>query len=186
MTIYHSDTPQEQWKSIPGYEGIYEASTFGRIRTSANKLTYTERHGYRHWKQRILSGRGDNYKTGYRVVLWKDGYPKEFLVSRLVAMTWVDGYKEELTVNHINGNRHDNRIQNLEWVTRGENITKGFEIGLYSTAKPIAMQNIENPDETLVFNSMSNASLFLGHNVGYLSNEIRKGRTIFGKYKVCF
>lgn len=98
MTIYHSDTPQEQWKSIPGYEGIYEASTFGRIRTSANKLTYTERHGYRHWKQRILSGRGDNYKTGYRVVLWKDGCPKEFLVSRLVAMTWVDGYKEELTV----------------------------------------------------------------------------------------
>jgi len=183
MTICHSNS-QEYWKDIPGYEGIYEASTFGRIRTSEGKTTYTERHGYRRWKQRVLRCRG-NYKTGYKVSLWKDGSCKEFLVARLVAMTWVDGYAEELTVNHINGNRYDNHIQNLEWITREENITKGFEIGLYSTVKSVQMQNMENQEEILTFNSMSAASRFLGHNVGYLSNEMKKGRTIFGKYKVC-
>ena len=46
---------KEMWKDIPNYEGIYQASTFGRIRTCEGKTTYTKRHGIRHWKQRILN-----------------------------------------------------------------------------------------------------------------------------------
>ena len=60
---------EEIWKDIPNYEGIYQASNLGRIKTAPNKITYTKRHGVRHWKSRILKGRGNNnYKTGSRVV----------------------------------------------------------------------------------------------------------------------
>ena len=61
--ICHSE---ETWKDIKGYEGIYQASSFGRIRTVEGKTTYTERHGVRHWKSRILKGRGNNPVTGAR------------------------------------------------------------------------------------------------------------------------
>ena len=44
----------EVWKDVVGYEDIYEVSNLGRIRTHKNKITYTEQHGIRHWKQRIL------------------------------------------------------------------------------------------------------------------------------------
>ena len=63
---------EEIWKAIPNYEGIYEASSFGRIRTCEGKTTFTKRHGIRHWKQRILKPKGETYATGYRVSLWKN------------------------------------------------------------------------------------------------------------------
>ena len=121
----------EKWKDIPGYEGLYQASTEGRIRTAPGKTTHTDRHGDRHWKTRILKGRGDNYATGKRVNLWKDGKPKDFLQARLVALVWVPGYAPELTVNHINGNRMDNRIENLEWISLADNVRHAFGIGLH-------------------------------------------------------
>lgn len=58
-------------------------------------------------------------------------------MARLVAMTWCEGYKEGLTVNHINGNPMDNRAENLEWITRAENIRHGFKVGLYKNWHPI-------------------------------------------------
>ena len=62
---------EEIWKDIPGYEGLYEASSFGRIRSHKNKTTYTKRHGIRKWNSRIMKGRGNNITTGSRVGLWK-------------------------------------------------------------------------------------------------------------------
>lgn len=48
------DLDGEIWKDVVGYENLYEVSNFGRIRTNKNKITHTEMHGDRHWKQRIL------------------------------------------------------------------------------------------------------------------------------------
>ena len=90
----------ELWKDIPGYEGIYEASTNGRIRTKKSKTTYTEKHGVRTWKSRILKGRGNNKQTGARVSLWKDGKYKDHLVARLIAYTFLGIPDKKLTVNH--------------------------------------------------------------------------------------
>ena len=101
---------QEIWKDIPDYEGIYQASTLGNIRTVEGKTTFSVRHGERHWKSRILKGRGDNYKTGRRVSLWKDKKCKDWLVARLVAITFLGKPETNLTVNHKDGNRLNNKI----------------------------------------------------------------------------
>ena len=161
----------EKWKDIPDYEGIYQASNLGRIRTSPGKITHTKKHGDRHWESRILKTRGKQV-SGYRVALWKEGNLKDWLIARLVAMTWCDGYSEELTVNHINGDRFDNRVENLEWLTLKENIRHGFRTGLYPQTK-VKLTNISN-GEIIEFVSMSAASRFLGRSSGYLSNLIKK------------
>lgn len=130
---------EEYWKDIPGFEGIYQASTLGRIRTCEGKVTSSARFPHRVWKQRIMKQKCTVNKKGRydcRVDLWKDGTHKTFLVSRLVAMTWCDGFKENMTVNHINGNMLDNRSENLEWLSHGDNIRHGFANGLYPQAKP--------------------------------------------------
>jgi hypothetical protein len=108
-----------------------------------------------------------------RVSLWKDGTEKTWLVSRLVGLTWCAGYSEGMTINHINGNPLDNRAENLEWVTKPENIRKGFEMGLYDNiCKPIIL---EGENATFAFCSMSAASKFLGRNAGYINNCLKKG-----------
>lgn len=165
----------EEWKMIPNYEGLYEASNLGRIRTCEGKTTSSKRFKKRVWKQRVLKPRASNYGRGdYRVELWKDGKHKTYLVARLIALTWCDGYKEDLTVNHINGNFLDNRAENLEWITRTDNVKHGHANGLYrNICKPI--QLISN-QKVYNFESMSAASRFLGRNNSFVSNALSSGK----------
>lgn len=106
MNLYLSKV----WKDVPGYEGIYQASNFGEIRTVEGKTTHSKRHGKRVWKSRVLKGRGDNLIPGRRVSLWKNGKPKDFLVARLVATTFLGVPPEGFTVNHKDGNKIRERI----------------------------------------------------------------------------
>ena len=163
----------ERWREITGYEGLYEASNYGNIRTCKGKITSSAKCNKRIWKQRVLKGRGNNPITGKRVSLWKDGKVKDWLVARLVAMTWVDGYSEKLTVNHKNGNRLDNKFENLEWLTLADNIRHGFETGLYSTQIPVTITN-KVTNETMSFNSMSKAAKHIGKSPGYISELFKK------------
>ena len=168
----------EIWKDIPDYEGIYQASSLGRIRTAPNKITYTNRHGARHWKCRIMKGRGNNYKTGKRVSLWKNGKAKDWLVARLVAITFLGKPTIEAnTVNHINGNRLDNRIENLEWLSIGDNVRHAFDTGLM----PYKKIKLFNNDCEMTFRSMCLASVFIGRNKGYISFCKNLNRPIISK-----
>lgn len=167
----------EQWKDIPGYEGLYQASDLGKIRTAAGKVTQNAKYSHRVWKQRIMRPKLQTKRgrTDERVELWKEGRHSTHLVARLVARTWVEGYSEGLTVNHIDGNPMNNASSNLEWTSLGDNIRKGFEIGLYSTQKPVTLVNMSTK-EAYAFRSLSCASRFLGRNNGYISNVIHKGQ----------
>lgn len=154
----------EEWKAIPGFEGLYEASNLGRIRTVDGKTTSSARFKKRVWKQRILKvkvkHRNNSTKSDERVTLWKDGKESTHLVARLVAATWIPLSLMNLTVNHINGDTLDNRVENLEWVTLRENIKLGFETGLYdSTKKPVKL--IADNGNDVRFKSMSDAARFL-------------------------
>ena len=173
---------QERWRPIPGYEGIYEASNFGRIRTAPGKTTTSARYSRRVWKQRIIKGRG-NSPCGYRASLWKDGSVTDWLVHRLVAMAWCDGYSTELTVNHKNGNRFDNRAENLEWVTLRENINHAYDTGLQSSNAPVLLVSSCG---VLRFRSTSEASRSIGRNPGYVSGQIKRGGCITGVDGRCY
>jgi hypothetical protein len=163
---------KEIWKDIPNYEGCYQASSFGRVRTCEGKITNTIRHGERHWKSRIMKGRGKQI-GGFRVSLWKDGIYKDWRVARLITMTFYGIPKVDLTVNHKDGNRFNNRVENLEWMTLGDNIRHGFENGLYPQIKVILISEL---GEKLEFSSLAEGSRWLHKNVGYLSYCLKKGR----------
>lgn len=161
----------EIWKDIPGYEGIYEASTFGRIRTKEGKVTHSIKHGKRVWKSRILKYRGTKPSPGYRVSLWKDKKDKDMLVARLVAMTFLGEPEPNMTVNHIDNNRLNNRIENLEWLTLADNIKAGFETGAFPQHNVLLID--KNGDE-YKFRSKVKAAEFLGRSHGYINHK-RKG-----------
>lgn len=165
----------EVWKDIPGYEGIYQASTFGDIRTVDGKVTSNKRYATRRWKSRILKGRGDNYKTGKRVNLWKNGKAKEWLVARVVATTFLGVPPEGFTVNHIDGNRLNNHIDNLEWLSLADNIRHGFETGLYHAQKSVTLVK---DGIWVTFKSMAKCDKFLGKYAGYTSARAQKSDTV--------
>jgi hypothetical protein len=131
---------KEIWKDIPNYDG-YQVSNLGRVRTF-NKITYTKHHGFRHWKNRILKFKPSppTKKTkqgiGYRVSLWKNGKVRDYLVARLVLSTFTGvDINTKLTVNHKDGNRFNNNLTNLEWLTRADNIKYGWQHNQYPYAK---------------------------------------------------
>jgi hypothetical protein len=166
----------EIWKDIQGYEGIYQASTLGRIRTIEGKTTYSVKHGVRKWKSRILKYRGMNPTTGNRVSLWKDKACKDWLVARLIARTFIGLPEDKMTVNHKDGNRFNNNVENLEWLSLTDNIRHAFKTGLMPTQKHICL--IDEFNNHFSFRSLSQASIYLGKYKAYLSNAILKNRTI--------
>lgn len=164
----------ETWKEIPNYPG-YQVSDLGRVRT-LNKITFTEKHGTRHWKNRILKQKKSTNKYGrqdYRVELWNNGKHKTFLVARLVAFTFFeeDINNTNLTVNHINGNSLDNRLTNLELITLKENIQHEFRNNLYSGQ--IKIKITDKTTGTIMFpSSLSEGSKLIYQGHGYLSKKI--------------
>ena len=176
---------EEIWKDIPDYEG-YQVSNTGRVRTK-NKITYTKKHGIRHWKDRILKYKCTNenaYKTGYRVDLWKKGKPKTMLVARLVAFTFYeeDINNHNLTVNHIDGNRFNNNLENLELISLKENIQREFRTNLCKTQ--IKVKIIDKITGTKILpSSLSEGSKIIGFNHRYLSEKINKNIFENDKYR---
>ncbi len=106
----------ENWKDIVGYEGLYQVSNLGNIKSLSNNKNRTE-------KLLSLCLTNGNY---YFVYLYKKNKRKSFKVHQLVAIAFLYhircGYK--IVVNHKNFNRQDNRVENLELVTQRENANK--------------------------------------------------------------
>lgn len=108
---------QEIWKEIKGFEGNYSVSSEGRVRS--NGLLKGKNS-----KVRIL--KTELSKKGYlRVGLTKDGKQKKYLVHRLVCMAFLDNPNNLPDVNHKNECKTDNRLVNLEWMSRRDNMNYG-------------------------------------------------------------
>ena len=124
---------QEIWKDIPGYEGLFQASTLGRIR-SLPKLV-REKCRYL-TKSRFINGTPD--EKGYlKTRLWnpimKTFSSKRF--HRLVALTFIANPLNLPQVNHLNGIKDDNRVINLEWIDNLSNMRHAFRTGIRKNYK---------------------------------------------------
>ena len=182
MTQMSCLSTSEIWKPIPGYEGIYEASSQGRIRSVDGKITSCKKRPVVVWKQRVLKPKVEKRKGGktdQRVCLWKDGIEKTWLVARLVAMAFIPIQYEEMTVNHINGDPMDNRIENLEWLTKADNIRHGFDTGLYKASEKAVILTDASNGSKLRFKSMAAASRNLGRRNQYVSDAISRGTSCY-------
>lgn len=162
---------EEIWKDIPDFPG-YQASTLGRVR-SHNKVTSSARFAHREWKDRILKPKVSRKDKCSRLSLWKDGKCHDVLVHRIVADTFLGKMSDtKMTVNHKDGNRQNNCVENLEWMTREDNIRHGFDHGLYPMKKTVI---VGVDGEKIEFPSMSAASRFLGHASGYVHECNKRG-----------
>lgn len=121
---------EEIWKDIEGWEGLYQISTLGRIKTLPRTVKAGSKNKLRTTKKRILKGH-INYR-GYAQTTLLDGKRKQRIaVHRLVGFAFIPQIKGKDFINHKNGIKADNRLENLEWVTAQENkdhsIANGFE-----------------------------------------------------------
>ena len=109
-----------KWKEIIGFEGVYEVSNCGKIKSL----------NYNHTKKpRILKGGLD--KNGYRLyTLMSKNIKKTVKGHRIVASHFIENPENKKEVNHLNGIKDDNRVDNLSWVTSSENQIHAFKIGL--------------------------------------------------------
>lgn len=123
---------KEIWKDVPGYEGKYQVSNLGRVRSLDRYIQKLNRCGnyVNHFQAgRILSSQKVN--SGYLVVhLYLETKRTIKLVHRLVAFAFVPGYSGEKEVNHKNGDKTYNYNFNLEWLTRLDNVTHARKTGL--------------------------------------------------------
>lgn len=103
----------EVWKDVVGYEGLYQVSNIGNVKSLNNNCI---RKPIKH-------------RCGYlRVDLWRDGKMQNAYVHRLVAQAFIPNPENKAQVNHINGNKTDNRTDNLEWVTNAQNATHAYRV----------------------------------------------------------
>lgn len=123
----------EQFKDIDltkydgeDYAGIYQVSTFGRIKSLRMCCNVHKKYVYR---ERIL--KPNINRCGYKYInLNKIGKTKVFTIHRLVAIHFISNSENKKTVNHKDGNKQNNYIDNLEWSTYSENAKHSFKMGL--------------------------------------------------------
>lgn len=149
----------EKWKDIPGYEGLYKVSSSGKVMSYPNRAS-------KHFS--MLKPRTS--KFGYlRVCLSKNGIEKDFYVHRLVAITFL-GNMSGLEVNHIDGDKSNNAIDNLEWCSRTENnIHKLYCLGRGR------IRAIKCLDTGKKYSSITNAAKDIGCSTSEISRAIKRG-----------
>ena len=117
----------EIWKEIDGYEGYYEVSNLGNVRSMDRSIIDVKGRQYFYCGHIMtLSENDDGY---YTVKLSKDGTTKRVNVHTLVAKHFVPGYFDGAEVDHIDADRKNNIFSNLRWVTHTDNIKHSIELG---------------------------------------------------------
>lgn len=158
----------EVWKDIPGYEGLYQASNLGNVKSIIRSKELV-------LKQCIKNNKRGSGKHDYVVVLEKDAKKKQMLVSRIIAMTFIRLPMNDETVNHIDGNPENNNSSNLEWLSRKENIIDGFNKGHYFKNCKECLVYDKKTKHILAFRSMRQASLEIGKSPSYIGILLRLG-----------
>lgn len=134
---------QEVWKDIQGYEGLYQVSNLGRVISIRKNRTNTPVQ----LKDQPIIMKLSLSSSGYcHVQLYKDGEYKTHNVHRLVANTFIPNPDKKPEVNHIDANKTNNSVSNLEWVTRMENLHHAASLGLTPPSPMLGKYGENNPN----------------------------------------
>lgn len=159
---------KEIWKDVEGYEGLYQVSNFGNL--------------YSSYVKRKLQLSLDKY--GYKqVILVKNGVRKRHLLHRMVAQEFIPNHENKPQVNHIDENKTNNTVSNLEWVTSKENINHGTrtERQIY-TQRIIQKSKLVICSNGVIYRSTREASRLLGLDNGSLNKVLKGKRKTVGGY----
>lgn len=162
---------REIWQNVRGYEGLYLISNFGRLLSAPRNGTKSEWH--------FMS---PHFVGGYiQYVLSKNNHKKEFKAHRLVAEAFLPNSENKREVNHIDGDKYNNKLDNLEWSTSSENQLHAF----YELGKGIkAVKQLSKDGKLIkVWRSIKEASISLGIDGPDISNASRGKRLSAGGYK---
>lgn len=137
---------EEIWKDIRGYEGLYQVSNLGRVKRE-NKLLRlnTNTYGYKH------------------ITLSKNNVQKTAVIHKLVADAFIENPHSKPQINHKDGNKENNTVANLEWVTQGDNNRHAVKTMLRKSKKILL---VDGDDNTIrEFNNRMEINDFLGRDV---------------------
>ena len=193
---------EEIWRDIPNYEGLYQVSNLGRIKSLPKIINNGRSYGkIMVSNEKIMKPRYD--KDGYlRIGITKNKKQKIICVHRLVAFAFIPNPQNKKQINHINGIKDDNKLENLEWVTNSENQlhsiyklgNKPHEFKKYKPEEnprniPILMINKNNKVVKEFYNSIE-AGKYLKEKINIKSKKpernirraVTKGYSAYGYY----
>lgn len=177
---------QEIWKDIPNYENLYQISNLGNVRS----LCFGARNVKKSNVVKLLKSSKSNLGY-YKIQLYKDGKSKMFYIHRLVALLFINNPDNKTQVNHIDGNKANNAVDNLEWVTPKENISHAIDNGLFYYAPMKGKKGKSNPTSKTIhqydlngnfiaeYCGISEAARILNINASCIS------LALLGKHKTC-
>ena len=164
---------KEIWKDVFGYEGFYQISNLGNVksldRTIKNKAS--KRRGEYYVSIKSRCPKQNKGIDGYlRVDLCKDRKHKNFLVHRLVALHFIPNPGMLSQVNHIDGDKTNNCVKNLEWCTQAENATHAVKTGLFKPHNERRIVGTDNDGNRFYFKSAAEAGKILSINSGSINS----------------
>ncbi len=168
----------EEWKNIKGYEGLYQVSNLGRVKSLSRTIGYnhavTGERFKRVAKERII--KGGNCRGYASINLNKNGVGKTHRLCRLVAIAFIDNPEKKPCVNHIDGNKRNDMVDNLEWCTYQENMVHAKENGLikyYVGKDHSASIKVIDTKTNKIFDTINEAAIYIGISAGQLSRKLR-------------
>lgn len=169
----------EKWKDVKGYEGIYQVSNLGRVKSLDRKVyqkNKSNKFQYVTYKGKIL--KSQKQRNGYLIIdLHRNNKTKRKLVHILVAETWIPNLNSNKYINHKDSNPQNNRIDNLEWCTQSYNVKYAYKNGNKIAPNMKKTNQIKNGKIINTYISMTDAERKTGiksANISKCCRNIRK------------
>ena len=167
---------EEIWKDIKDYEGMYQVSNLGNIRSLDRYINQKGISGKTYKRfikgKQIMSSKDLN---GYlHVILHKNSKYKIFRIHQLVAQMFISNPENKKQINHIDGNKQNNSVTNLEWVTIRENHIHAYKTGLHKAPKKKCIQKDLEGNILRIWESLKQINEEMGYDASAISRCCRK------------